>query len=314
MKKKNTKIKKQTAYSPFGGGLLPTPPDSRDFSLAGVFGAIDVKSIPNEDFFVGEPTIKNQGRTDLCTAFSACLVSEYQEEIELSPEFFFSQIKKIRGEYKQWGADLRSGCKAAQEVGFLARMDAPFSLADKGRDFLANWKNWPDELLPLAKKHVKESFFKVDGPYDNFDNIRVALWQNKGQKRAIYTGCVWRDGWTFSAGGVIPKSNVAKSFGHAFAIDGQKIINGVPYLRVPNSAGDSVGDKGFFYFPREVVNRDFNFGSYMFIDMPPAIAKELNDKAVKGEMYIPPVPNKVISNSWFTKLIRQLISQLKKYE
>lgn len=264
------------------GGLLPTPHDPRDFSLGALGGLMDPNLIPNETYIVAEPlAIKNQGPTDYCTAFAACAVSEDQEGVLLDPAWFFAQIKKIRGEYGQWGADLRSGCKAAQKVGFLEESESPFGLENKTNDFLRNWNNWPADLYPKAQKHIKKSFFKVEGPYDTFDNIRAALWQNRGYRRSVYTGCLWKSDWTDAEKGIIPKGKLnCRSFGHAFKVSGQKIIDGVPYLVVVNSAGDSRGHAGLYYFPREVVNRDFTFGAYMFIDMDPEVAKNLNDQYI----------------------------------
>lgn len=290
-----------------GGGLLPTPEDNRDFSLAGVFGSVSPASVPIGDFFVGTPLkIKNQHSSDLCTAFSACTVSEYQEGVELNPEFFFAMLKRQRGEFTEWGGDLRSGCKAAQKIGFIEQTEAPFTLEDKERNFIANWNNWPVALQGLAQKHVKKSFFVVDGPNDTFDNIRVALWQNRALKRAVYTGCLWRPGWTNAPKGIIPNRLIAGGFGHAFTIDGVKYFSGAPYLRIVNSAGDGVGDNGFYYMSREVANRELTYRSYMFIDMEVEVAKELNEKALNGIHY-----NQKTNNNWFSKLLKQLRNYIK---
>lgn len=269
---KNKKLK-------LGGGLLPTPKDGRDFSLGGVFGVIDIKTVPNSDFMVATPLeIKDQRDLDFCTGYSLAAVSEDQEGVALDPAFVFAMIKRERGEWQSWGADLRSGCKVATKVGFIAKGDNPEDYSGKSRNFLANWNNWNnlDDLLKIATKHVKQSYFKVDGSYDTFDNFRAALWQHRAEKRSIYTGCVWRSNWTYAKGGIIPKTAGTASVGHAFKICGQKNINGELHLVVQNSYGTDVGDGGLFYFPRSVVNRDFNFGGYIFKDMPTEIAKDLN--------------------------------------
>ena len=271
-------------------GLLPTPDDYRDFSLAGIFGAVDVRQVPMADFIVAKPkVIKDQGRTDMCTAFGLSVVVEAQESAVLSPDWAFAQIKKLRGEWTQWGADLRSACKVAKKIGLIKHDDSPLWYTTTGRDFVANWKNWDKfpELKDKAAKHKKESFFKVDGPNDRFDNIRVALWQHRDEKRVIYTGCTWRNGWMRASGGIIPVMRRTGGYGHAFAVIGQKVIKGIPYLIVQNSYGPNVGDNGLFYFPRKTVNREFKFRSYMFKDMPIEIAKDLNEKALTGTMYKP---------------------------
>lgn len=251
-------------------GLQPTPYDPRDFPLGGVFGGVKPEDIPNVDFMVSEPLeIKDQGRSDFCTGYSLASVSEDQEGVMLDSGFVFTLIKRYQGNWKSWGGDLRSGCKVATKIGFIELGQNPMDFGAKPRDFIANWNNWPlDHLLMLAEKHRKESYFAVDGPYDTFDNLRSALYTHRADKSSIYTGCTWKNGWLYTPGGVIPKTKFAGGVGHAFKVCGQKIINGVPHLVVQNSFGEDVGDHGLHYFPREVVNRDFNFGAYMFKDMP----------------------------------------------
>ena len=285
MSKKILKNKKPRAKSPVGEimyGLLPTPDDERDFSLGGVFGTIAIETVPIGDWQVSTPLeIKNQGRTDMCTGYSLVAVSEDQEGVPLDPGFAFAMIKRERGEVNQYGASLRDGVKVAVNTGLIKVGDNPDDFSNENRNFIANWRNWNlGVLLPKAQEHRKQSYFKVDGPNDNFDNIRAALWQHRAEKRSIYTGCIWQNTWTNSPGGVISKKAGAGSFGHAFKVFGVKYFKGEPYLMVQNSYGTDVGDGGIFYFPRNIVNSYFTFGSYMFKDMPIDVAKDLNGQAV----------------------------------
>lgn len=255
------------------GGLLETPDDPRDFPLGGIQDN-KISDVPLEDFMVSDKLfIKDQGGSDFCTGYALAAVSEDQEGVELDPAFLFAMIKREMGNIA-WGGDLRTGCKVAQKVGAIEVGQNPDDFGRKSRDFVANWNNWKlDLLLPLASKRLKKSYFKVGGQYDTFDNLRVALWSNKEAKRSIYTGCTWRPGWMGAKGGVIPSRVVVGGVGHAFKVCGQKIIKGVPHLVVQNSYNTDTGDGGLFYFPREVVNREFNFGAYMFIDMDPEEAR-----------------------------------------
>lgn len=259
-----------------GYGLQPTPDDARDFELNDVFGAPASLDVPNEDFMVVAPLgIKDQRASDMCTAFSLAAISEDQEGIALDPNFTFAMIKKMQGDWRGWGGDLRSGCKVATKIGFIESGQNPFDYYKEGRNFVANWNNWPATMAPLAQIHRKESYFKVTGAFDVFDCLRQALWSNRGDKSSIYTGCIWRPGWTGSIGGIISKEVRTGGVGHAFKVFGQKMINDEPYLMVQNSFGADVGDAGVFYFPREAVNRNFNFGAYMFKDMPKEEAKDI---------------------------------------
>ena len=267
----------------YKGGLRKLPRDDRDFSLS-LLGAISESTIPAVDFMVSDKVfIHDQGNSDCCTGFSLTAVSEDQEEIELSPEYTFAKIKQIQGNWQSWGGDLRAGCKAAVKFGFLEK--SPYTLdLRKGRAFIANWANWPLSSDLNAKQHAKISYFAVDGPNDRFGNILSALWLNKDKKQSVYTGATWRGAWNTHTG-IIPKKYGSGGVGHAFKVCGQKIINGERYLVIQNSFGDDYGDKGFNYFPREVVNKEFVYGCYQFADKP---AEE-----IKQIMAIVPLPKTI---------------------
>lgn len=276
-----------------GGGLRETPEDPRDFSRTAVFGAIPREELPKVDFIVSEPLkVKDQFESDKCTGFALTAVSEDQEGIELSPFYQFAKTKQVMGEYESWGADLRSACKSAVKFGSIEQREEPEDSSGDPKNF-SNWNIWPVYLEKLALKHKKQSYFKVDGGHDKFDNLRAALWQHRAEKRSIFTGCTWRKGWTYAQEGIIPKEESEPAFGHAFKIYGQKYRNGEPYLMAQLSNGEQIGDRGIFYFPREVVNRDFNFSAYMFMDMPKEEAK----------FYI---ENKIqVSSPWWVKLFKR---------
>lgn len=251
------------------GGLKKERPDRRDFSFAGVFGKVEV---PIGDFTVSEPLeIKDQRDLDFCTGYSLASVSEDQEGVPLSPEFVFAMIKKQQGSWKSWGGGLREGCKVATKVGFAEKTDVQFvtPVEDLPRNFLANWNNYSVESQIKAQKHIKRSFVKVDGGPTIFDAIWTALWANRGQKQSVYTGVTWRPSWMSASKGIILNKIIQGGVGHAIKVFGIKYFNGQPYLMVQNSYGKEVGDGGIFYFPREVVNREFVYGAYQFVDMPP---------------------------------------------
>lgn len=259
------------------GGLNPTPPDERDFPLGAVYGNPDIP--PLVDFEVAEQRITDQeedGVDDGCTGYALAGVLEGHEGVPLDPGFLFAMIKRAMGRWEGYGGDLRSGCKVAVEVGAAEVGDNPSDFSGKGRDFIANWKNWAlDILLPKAQKHRQASFFRVTGKYDRFDNARAALWAHRDSRSLIYTGVVWRDGWLRASGGVIRGDVVSAGTPHCIRLSGQKVINGVPYIVVPNSYGTDVGDQGKHYFSRETFNREFTFGEFIFKDIAPEKVKEI---------------------------------------
>lgn len=287
-------------------GLRPLPEDRRDASLGGIFGQVDIAEVPSGDFVVAMPLrIKDQGQSDFCTAFAVTEISEDQEEIELSPHFQFALICMLRNDIGEWGSDLRSAFASAVsgKGGSLEEALVPEAMRrkiDEGdRDHVADWRNWPEECFRLAGYRAKGSYFKVDGRYDIFDNIRAAMWQFRAEKRTIGVGAMWKDSWTRDEDGIIRESDDRGSFGHAFKIFGQKVINGELHLCAQLSNGP-VGDDGIYYFPRAVANREFApFGQFMFQDMPKETAKAYQAAGIA-------VSDTAVSRAW--KRIRSLFN------
>lgn len=255
-----------------GGGLISDESDTRDFSFASVFGQTVV---PLEDFVVAEPlSILDQYSSDLCTSFSTCAVSEMQEKVPLAPEYTFMKTKYLMGSWQGWGAGLRDAAKSHTKFGALKKRDCPFSLAEHGRDFVANHENWPINLDKLAAVHKKKAYFSIDGTGNLFEDIRSALWLNRQDKQSVFTGCIWRPFWLRAKSGIITNETQNGGFGHSFAFIGQKIINSKPYLVVQLSNGTDIGDRGLFYFPENVILREFKFGAFSFRDIPSNETKE----------------------------------------
>ncbi len=256
------------------GGLLPLPPDERDFSHSKVFGTLKPQELPFEDFIVAEPIrIKDQGDSDKCGAYAGCAVSEDQEEVELNPHYQFAKIKQIMGDPEGWGADLRSVCKSFTDYGSIQNA--------AGYPESRDWKDWGPEYDFMAIPHKKKTYFSVDGPYDTFDNMRMTLWQNRNESRSILTGCLWRNEWTNANHGVIDDLNYIKTgYGHALKIYGQETIDDELYLTAQLSNGIGIGDEGIFYLPRSIVNNEFTYGAFTFKDMPKETAEYYIDHGI----------------------------------
>ena len=261
-------------------GLLPLKEDKRDFKHSQVFGSTPL--VPLLDFNVSNTSkIKNQFDTDFCAGFST---AEDNEDIQgkiFCPLYQFSKISQIKGDYTSFGADLRTACKSLVKFGSLPIEDSPYihdptNPNSKDRDFLANWTNWPSQLDIKAGLYKCGSYYSVDGNGDHFDNIRCILWQNKDQHIPVEFGVMWRPEWTYAPNGIIPEATYTTPAGdgHALKICGQKIINGQFYLVVQNSWGEQYGDKGYYYFPRSVINIEVNmFGAFTMKDMDAVTAQ-----------------------------------------
>ena len=255
-----------------GGGLRSLPKDDKDFQFGAVFGK--AQELP-ESLFLTTPTgIKDQYQSDLCAAFSTCSANEFHEEVKMSPEYAFAKAKM--GEWQTWGLNLRDACKVWINFGGLEIRFATLTLEKDGRDVVADWENWDKGLDFAAGGHRQKSYFRVDSGNDIFDDICNALYLRKDQKSPVVTGAIWRGSWTAAEKGEIEDKDYAgeQGFGHAFLIVGFDSING-GRLIAQLSNGTDIGDSGYFYFPKRVVDENFIFGSFQFNDLPKEDAKFL---------------------------------------
>ena len=293
------KTAKIAPEKPLGTGLQPTPKDERDFRLGAVYGTIDIKTVPMGNFNLPKPlVIKNQGPLDFCPTYMATAMSEDQEGIPLAAKWQFSQMKEILGEWETWGGDLRSALLSMVKVGSIPETMETDFLKRQGhfaedRDFLANWKNWPESFKKFAKEHRKQSLFTITvGKYDAFDTVRAALWQHKANKCSVALGVMWRYNWNNAENGIIPHEAIGAGEGHALKAFDQVVIGGEQYIAIQNSWGDTVGDHGIFYANREVFNSFFaQYGFFMVKDIPVKVAKYLLEK------------NLTISSAWWVKIL-----------
>lgn len=247
--------------------LLPLKKDSRDYSLSGVF---PVKIDTPKEFCIPNLEVRNQFNTDFCSAFATILASEIDEKVRLSEEYQFAKTKQVMGSFEPWGADLRSACKAITKYGSLEAIESPFNI-DDDRNRIADWLNWDISCDQKALIHRKKSFFSVDGFTSRFDSIKNAIYKHN---RVVITGAKWRQSWLNNK--IIPEVYEDEGFGHAFCFKGFTEINGEEYLIAHLSNGEEIGDKGCFYFPRSVVERECEFGNFILVDMDPETAEYLS--------------------------------------
>jgi len=253
-------------------GLRPLKKDSRDFKLSAVLKLPPLEELPDE--FELEPLeIKNQLETDYCTQMAACGASELQEGIELSPEWAFAVSKMISGDPEEFGQDLRTAIKVHTKFGVIEKGQAPYSLEAGDEDSKMRYiNNWPKELFDKALGHKKQSYFKLDGQYDYFDDIRAFLWMNRAKKQVPVIGVEWN--WPLDM--KVMETSFAPGGGHALYARGWKQINGEPHLIIQNSYGPEAGDNGKHYFSREIINQFVEkYGAFVFVDKNPEKIKKI---------------------------------------
>lgn len=242
-------------------GLLPLTHDrTKDFTVGALFDLPKIEDLP-ADFTLGAPKIRDQGQTDLCSAYASTTVSTYQEGVELSPLYQFAKTKQVMGgDPSAWGADLKSACKSLVEYGSVEQSYMDMQ-QDMGWD-LRDGTKWPKQFDEKAKAHKKQAYLAVKGPYDSFDDIRATIYRFRSEGRAILIGVEF--GWSLTDARM---EHPQEGYGHAMAVYGWRTFNGVPYLMVANSYGMGAGENGTHYFSREVINKYIDiYGAYMTVD------------------------------------------------
>lgn len=270
-------------FSHFKHGSSPVREDARDFNHQVFFGATarQLKALPRS---LGRTPrkIKNQGNTNFCTAFATSTASEFQEGIELSPEFQAAKIGEHSGYPITDGADPRKALEAARIFGSAPQDKVGYSLANKSDAFLADWNNWPQPLDMLAYPYEKASYFNINkGSFDPYDNIRLALTDAYTANGVGMAFTQWKgDTWNYAENGFVDTLGGKVGGYHAYVyLDYDSTYKGTEVLVVQNSVGEEYGDKGLQYFTREVINdiyKDPLSGAYMFRDLSPELIKKLN--------------------------------------
>ncbi|MDP1570821.1 MAG: hypothetical protein Q8L86_12555 [Vicinamibacterales bacterium] len=240
------------------GGLKPLSVDPRDRSLGAAFRLPPLSELPSS--FRHVPlSIKDQGVSDLCTAYATCGASELQEGVELCPEYSFAVTKDLMGDPEEWGADLRVAMKSHVKVGAIEKGHISAIPAVPRR-----LSSWPADLKDKAVVHAKGSFMEITGPYDHFDNIRAAIWLFRNEKRAVPFGV--RFGWPLDQ--IMMNEPNDAGEGHAMYAVGWDLLVHDDYLVVVGSAGRGAGSNGIHYFSRSIINKYVAlYGAYMFADL-----------------------------------------------
>lgn len=240
--------------------------DPRKFSYKKKFGSVNLAILPKDGTGRLPTKIKDQKLLDFCIGFAGASVREDTEKVNLSPFLTWAYAAYLRKDYKSWGMDMGNLAKSAIKCGFIEEEEANYT-SDMDRNFLAQLKNYPSELIEKAKKHKAKSYFWIDGDYSFFDNIRVALYQHNSENLTILTGCDFKMSWLNEPKGIIKAYNKKeKSFGHALKLYDFCEINGEQYIKAQLSNG-TIGDNGTMYFHKDIVNSPvFGYGAIMFID------------------------------------------------
>lgn len=230
-------------------------PRSRRFSHTKFFGALPLSALPNTLDRDPGPCF-DQGPTLRCTGYGNAAQMYFIHGIQGHPDWQAAKIGQKQGRsVDEGGGDPNATMKSMRDDGFLPSTASPQRWETHGIGG-TTWKSFPPQLDDIARKFdTAIAFFKVDGPYDTFDNIRVALFQAYDPKTkrgaAVDAFGRWFNDWNDEPDGFIPHEYSRFAGYHRYVIYGWE----GEYLLLKNSYGSS---HHIYRMPREVVNKEFS--------------------------------------------------------
>lgn len=152
-------------------------PRSRRFSNAKYFGALPLTALPKN--FTRDPgPALDQQATLRCTGYGNAAEAYFIHGFQGHPDWHAAKVGQKQGRsVDEYGGDPNACMKSMRDDGFLPSTASPLRLETHGVNG-TSWHSFGPQLDDVARKNdTAVAFFKVDGPYDIFDNIRVALFQ-----------------------------------------------------------------------------------------------------------------------------------------
>lgn len=229
-------------HKTIGGGARPCKVDHRDYDFHKTFGNVGQTPAFPEEFMVdanlwmpdqnnAEPVFGNPPLPYGCTEYASCDVCADQDGKLYNPMYLENNLHASQN----GGADVRQTLLQTTKIGTQAK-DGTIS--------------------------YRTAVFNIQkyAPSDYFDAIRYAMISGGLEKRSVSWGTPWFREWenaALSGIGIMPAPNswAVNGIGwHNSKFAGWKTINGITYLVNKSWQGTKVGDNGWLYFSREVVN------------------------------------------------------------
>lgn len=230
-------------------GIKPIKLDHRDHSFQRTFGAVSSSLLlPSEyicDAGFGAPDQNVDGLPYGCSGYAQSELCQDEDSIHYKPEYTYDKTRLMEGTYPSpVGCDIRDSLKSTLIYGV------------QGLDETTDQE---------AFGHHRGQYFNVGPTEDYFEGIINALWLNRLEKRSVSMGTPWFPEWLppvnggkVQADGIVsvPQTyDLAHVPWHNWKICGWKTMNGIRYLIGKPWCGPDFGDKGFCYFPQEIINK-----------------------------------------------------------
>ena len=252
----------------FVSGVVPSPPDYRDFAYGLLVTAESVPAQYTCEHEYRYP-VKNQGKWGTCVGQACASVKEIQEarnypsrEPELSPLFVYAECKKRDGIPNQEGTYPRIAMKVLKELGICKESLFPYGNINNPLPLTSF------ESIQDAKNYQIGAYARIQ----TMQELKQAIFQQGPVLAALM---VMESIANVDENGFVPApGDVSKDKflgGHAMCVVGwdDKLSNGLHtgFFRVRNSWGKYWGDKGYCWIPYDYFNwRDADMGMPLWME------------------------------------------------
>jgi C1A family cysteine protease len=225
-------------------GCKKDPKDNRDFRLAGIVNAEEVKLPPVfnlQEVFESN----NQFSRGSCTSQAQSHHKERQEYSQMSARFIMALSKMEEGNVS-YGAYNRTTFKVVNKYGVCEQDLFPEP------DDNMSWREYVDyTLIPQncfedAKKHKSESYWRID---NNINLLKTHLYTTN---TSAALSMEWYREFNDPVDGMITTFPSVKVGGHCTDVCGWDDNKGV--FKIKNSWSKLWGLNGFFYLPYSIFN------------------------------------------------------------
>ena len=278
-------------------GLLPSPPDARDFRFS-VFAA--AQALPPAFSRLDEmPVVRDQGNLGTCVGFASWAIKEWQEaqqrkvpEGGLSPGFIYALCKTLDGIPERRGTYLRTAMKVLQKHGTCSERNFKY-LQDITKDVN------PEQPDPEDIKEAQQYRTKVYVQLQGIEEIKRAIVEQGPVLAGVFVTQSFLD-----ARETIPMPSGRIYGGHAVCLCG---YDGRGFLLM-NSWGRDWGREGFSWLPYEFLTWKSDIGMPAFyeawacVDLPFTLKRarqiilkiDSNVAYVDGERVLLDVPARIL--------------------
>jgi len=232
-------------------------PRSDKFSNEVLFGV--TTAVPSTMARPRGPVL-NQFQTLRCTGYGTAANGWYIHGTLMNPDWAAAKIGQKQGRSVDgYGGDPNATMKHQRDDGFLPQAVNNYTLENNHTQQDTAWKSWDALLNDNARIYDNVTGYTkiTNRQSDYFDAVVCALWRNydPNTKRGAGVDAFmpWYGNWSSP---IVSHGSNLVGYHRALFIDFERTYKD-SYLILQNSYGSDWGDKGFQYFPRDVINWTF---------------------------------------------------------